>query len=86
MRTRQRRDAGWFAQVLEFGRARISAQGLEAEVTVEDVGGDDADRRAGVDDAYRMKYGHHGRLTIDRVVTDDAAASTLLLAPEAVRE
>jgi hypothetical protein len=86
VRTWQRRRTGWFGQVLDSGRAWISVPGLKAEVAVEDVGGDDSDRRAGVDDAYRKQYGHYGRSTIDRMVTDDAAASTLLLVPEAVRE
>jgi hypothetical protein len=56
---------------------------LEEDVTVEDVGGDEADQRANVDGAYRGKYGHYGPSTVDRMVTDDAAASTLRLEPEA---
>jgi hypothetical protein len=83
VRTWHRRETGWFGQVVDSGRARISVPGLEADVTVEDVGGDEADQRANVDGAYRGKYGHYGRSTVDRMVTDDAAASTLRLEPEA---
>jgi hypothetical protein len=82
VRTWHRRDTGWFGQVVASGRARISVPGLEADVTVEDVREDDADQRARVDDAYQEKYGHYGRSTVHRMITDDAAASTLRLAPE----
>jgi hypothetical protein len=83
VRTWHRRETGWFGQVEDSGRARISVPGLEADVTVEDVGGDETDQRTNVDNAYRGEYGHFGRSTVDRMVSDDAAASTLRLDPEA---
>lgn len=83
VRTWHRRGTGWFGRAVATGRARISVSGLQADVTVEDVGGDEADQRANVDAAYREKYGHYGRSTVDRMVTDAAAASTLRLEPEA---
>jgi len=52
---------------------------LEAEVTVADVGSGNDELRAGVDDAYRAKYGRYGPGSVDRMVTDDAAAATLQL-------
>ena len=57
VRTWYRRKTGWFGHVLDSRRARIRVPGLEAEVTVEDVGqGIDA-LRVGIDAAYRAKYG-----------------------------
>jgi hypothetical protein len=46
------------------------------------VGDDQAELRASVDAAYRAKYGRYGEATVDRMVSDDAAASTLRLIPE----
>lgn len=82
VRTWYRRDSGWFGHVLESRRARIRVPGLDVDVAVQDVGEDKAELRAGVDAAYRAKYGHHGDTSVDHMVTDDAAASTLALSPE----
>jgi hypothetical protein len=81
VRTWYRRDDGWFGHAVNSGRARIRIAGLEADVAVEDVGGDDdeSDLRAGIDAAYRAKYGRYGVTTVDRMVSDDAAATTLRL-------
>jgi hypothetical protein len=74
VRTWHRRDTGWYGQAVRTGRARIRVPGLEADVTVEDIGLAD---RAAVDAAYRAKYpGGHGSM-----VTDTSAASTLRLSP-----
>ncbi len=82
VRTWYRRDSGWFGHVLNSRRARIRVPGLEVDVAVEDVGEDRAKLRAGVDGAYRTKYGRYGGTSVDRMVADDAAASTLRLIPE----
>ena len=82
VRTWHRRHNGWFGQVLDSRRARIRVPGQEVDVTVEDVGEDKAELRAGVDAAYRVKYGRYGATSVDRMVTEDAAASTLRLIPE----
>lgn len=83
VRTWHRRDNGWFGHVLESRRARIRVPGLDATVAVHDVGDDkDAELRAGVDAAYRAKYGRYGSTTVDRMVNDDAAATTLQLNQE----
>jgi hypothetical protein len=79
VRTWRRRDTGWFGQALDSRRARIHVPGLEADVAVEDIGERDADLRAAVDAAYRTKYGHYGATSVDRMLTDDAAAATLQL-------
>ena len=77
VRTWYRRDTGWFGQVLASGRARVRVPGLEADVTVEDVGAGASGLHAEIDDAYRMKYGRSGGT--ERMVTDEAAAATLRL-------
>ena len=82
VRTWYRRDNGWFGHVVDSRRARIRVPGLEADIAIEDVGDDQAELRAAVDAAYRAKYGRYGETPVDRMVTDDAAASTLRLIPE----
>ena len=79
VRTWYRRDSGWFGQVLERPRARIAIPSLQADVTVDDVG-DDRDAavvlRERINAAYRAKY---GRGAATRMVSKDAAATTLRL-------
>jgi hypothetical protein len=82
VRTWYRRDSGWFGHAVTSRRARIRVPGLEAGIAIEDVGDDQAELRASVDAAYRAKYGRYGETTVDRMVSDDAAASTLRLIPE----
>jgi hypothetical protein len=81
VRTWYRRDNGWFGHAVDARRARISVPGVAADVAVEDVGAR-AEPRADVDAAYRAKYGRYGGSSVDRMVTDDAAATTLRLTPE----
>jgi len=102
VRTWHRRDDGWFGHAVNSRRARIRVPGLEADVTVEDVGdlgadvaGDDVGANVGddktglrgrIDAAYHAKYARYGDPSVDRMVTDDAAASTLRLIPSAPPE
>ncbi len=81
VRTWYRRDNGWFGHAVDSRRARIRVPGLEADIAIEDVGDDKAELRASVDAAYRAKYGRYGETSVDRMVTDDAAAATLRLIP-----
>jgi hypothetical protein len=81
VRTWYRRDGGWFGQAVDSRRARIRVPSLEADITIEDLGDDQAELRASIDAAYRAKYGRYGETTVDRMVSDDAAASTLRLIP-----
>jgi hypothetical protein len=81
VRTWYRRDSGWFGHALHSRRARIQVPGAEADVVVEDVGEDPAQLRAGIDAAYRAKYGRDGGTSVGGMVTDDAAATTLRLIP-----
>jgi hypothetical protein len=82
VRTWYRRDNGWFGHVLDSRRARIRVPGVEVDVAAEDVGEDTAKLRPGVDAAYRAKYRRYSGPSVDRMATDDAAASTLRLIPE----
>jgi hypothetical protein len=81
VRTWHRRTTGWFGRVLTEPRARIRVPGLEADVTVEDVGEGPGQLRSSVDEAYRMKYGRYGQTTVGQMVSDAAAAATLRLFP-----
>lgn len=79
VRTWYRRSTGWFGDVLKSRSARIRIADLEVDVAVEDVG--ECELRAGVDAAYRAKYGRYGSSSVDRMVTAEAAATTLRLIP-----
>jgi hypothetical protein len=84
VRTWYRRDTGWFGHALRSRQALIRVPGLEADVTIEDIG--DASTQvtadastqvtADVDAAYRTKY---GRGEAGSMVTATAAATTLQL-------
>jgi hypothetical protein len=76
------RRGGWFGRALRTGLARISVPGLQAEVRVEDVGRGSADLRADVDAAYRRKYARYGGGSVERMVSDAAAETTLRLTRE----
>jgi hypothetical protein len=76
VRTWYRRDTGWFGHALRSRRARIRVPGLEADVTIEDIGDASTQVNADVDDAYRTKYGSGGA---GSMVTAEAVATTLQL-------
>jgi len=82
VRTWYRRDSGWFGRVLASRRARIEVPRVVADVVVDDVGAGEPDLRTAVDAAYRAKYARYGAGTIDRMIGDDAAATTLGLMPD----
>ena len=75
VRTWHRRETGWYGGAVRSGTARIRAGDAAVDVTVEAVRDTDA---ATVDAAYRAKYGD---LAARSMVTAEAAASTLRLAP-----
>ena len=75
VRTWHRRETGWFGDAVASGRALVRVPGLEADVAVEDVGDVEAGLSAGVDAAYRAKYGAGA----GSMVTPEASASTLRL-------
>ena len=76
VRSWHRRDTGWFGRALETRRAVIRVPGLEADVTIDDIGWRSSELTAGVDAAYRTKYGEGGAASM---VTSAAAATTLRL-------
>lgn len=82
VRTWHRRDSGWFGDAVDSLRARIMVPNLEADVIVQDAGEERTELRAAVDAAYRTKYGRYGGTSVERMVTPDAAATTLRLTPE----
>ena len=79
VRTWHRRDTGWFGQALRSRRARIRVPGLEADITIEDIGDASDQVTADINDAYRTKYGQSGA---DSMVTATATTTTLRLHPE----
>lgn len=79
VRTWYRRDTGWFGDALRSHRARIRVPGLEADITIEDIGDASAQVTADVNDAYRTKYDRGGA---GPMVTATATATTLRLNPE----
>jgi hypothetical protein len=79
VRTWYRRDTGWFGHAVRSRRARIRVPGLEADVTIEDIGDASTQVTTDVDAAYRIKYGRGGA---GSMVTAAAAATTLQLSPE----
>jgi hypothetical protein len=81
VRTWYRRDTGWFGHVLAARQARIRVPGLEADVSAEDIGAGPPELAADVDAAYRAKYGRSG--STERMVSDEATATTLRLRPAA---
>jgi hypothetical protein len=79
VRTWYPRDTGWFGHVLRSRRARIRVPGMEADITVENVGDASAQVTADVNDAYRTKYGRGGA---GSMVTATAMETTLRLKRE----
>jgi hypothetical protein len=70
--------SGWHRVAQASGRARISAGGVEKDVTVEDA--EDAMLDA-VNGAYREKYGRRYASIVDTITDDDHRATTLRLMP-----
>jgi hypothetical protein len=81
VRTWYRRPSGWFGQVQRSHRARIRVSDVDVAVAVTDVAEGSAELRLGIDNAYRAKYGHYGHDTVEQMVSDAAAATTLRLIP-----
>ena len=74
------RTSGWFRHVRQGHEGRISAGGVEKDVTFVEVGVDEADDEMGK--AYRSKYGdRYPAAFIDPLLTAEARAATLRLDP-----
>jgi len=81
VRTWHRRTSGWYGAVLRSGRAHVQVPGLSRTVAVTDVADAGTDLCAAVDAAYRAKYATPGDHSVSGMITDEAARTTLLLAP-----
>jgi hypothetical protein len=71
----------WFRAATARPEGRVSAGGIEMEVSFDEAAGDGAlnDR---IDDAYRSKYRRYGADYIDPMIADQARATTLRLIPQ----
>lgn len=79
VRSYKGQDGVWYRSARARGEGRISAGGIEAEVSFVHV--DDDDVNAQVDAAYRDKYGHYGPRFLDPMVAPTARGTTLELIP-----
>ncbi len=70
--------SGWHRIARTSGHARISAGGIEKDVTVEDADVGELDT---VDAAYREKYGRRYASIVDSITDTDHRATTLRLMP-----
>src|SRR4051794_32988976 len=75
-------DNPWFRRARASGTGRISAGGLERDVTFADA---DPGVHAAIDAAYHAKYDRYGPRIVGSVVGPAAAAVTLRLVPRASR-
>ncbi|MFG2988348.1 DUF2255 family protein [Streptomyces sp. NPDC048257] len=70
-------DGPWFRGTQSLHQGRIEAGGVRQDVTFHQA---DPGEYAGVDAAYREKYGRYTSI-VEHVLTDRARASTLRLEP-----
>lgn len=77
VRSWHRRNTGWFGRAVRERQARVRVPGLEAAVTIEDLGDSSAEVTTEVDAAYRATYGAGA----GSMVTPEAARTTLRLSP-----
>lgn len=72
------RNGAWFRAVQESRKGRISASGVEKDVTFVDA---DHDVDGEVDAAYRSKYRRYAGNILNSVLTPEARSATLKLEP-----
>src|SRR5438309_2312605 len=72
------RTGAWFRGTQERQQGRITAGGLEKDVTFVEEDYDIGDQ---IDDAYRTKYRRHGGRYVDPMVGPDARSATIKLVP-----
>lgn len=70
-------DGGWYRTARTTHEARVSAGGIERDVSLPDAGDDVGDD---VDAAYRAKYGRNSSY-VEAMIAPPARATTLKLAP-----
>src|SRR5512140_3069703 len=74
------RTSPWFRGALTRHEARIRSGGVDKDVTLEEVDGNAAVNEQ-IDEAYRSKYRRYSANIVNSVVTAEARAATLKLAP-----
>lgn len=70
--------AGWYRATRETHRGRVSAGGVERDVSFIDVGGAGA---ADIDAAYWKKYGKYSKRIVEPCVSPEATETTIRLVP-----
>ena len=70
----------WFVRARASGAGRVSADGVERDVTFADADAEPATHSA-IDDAYHAKYDRFGPALVDTVVGENAHDQTLELLP-----
>ncbi len=73
------RSGPWFRGTLTRHAGRISAGGVQKDVSFEEVSAPDINDQ--IDDEYRRKYGHYEAQYVDPMVATDARAATIQLVP-----
>jgi len=79
VRSYRGQKAVWYQSARAHGQGRISAGGVDADVTFVEVTDDDIN--AEVDASYRNKYARYGPRFLDPMVAPTARETTLKLAP-----
>ncbi|RFC77526.1 DUF2255 family protein [Streptomyces sp. AcE210] len=74
--------SAWFKGTRARHEGRIRAGGVEKDVTLVDLGDERDDE---IDAAYRRKYGHYAAYIIDAITSEQAASTTMQLAPRPTR-
>jgi len=72
------RNGPWFRGTRSRREGRISAGGVEKDVTFADADDNTGD---GLDSAYRAKYAHYPAAYVDSIVTSEAREATIKLLP-----
>lgn len=83
VRSYRGRDGAWWQRATDQGHGRISANGVDTDVTFTRVTDDDLD--AEIDAAYRDKYGRYGPRYLEPMVSPAARATTLKLVTQPTR-
>ena len=78
IRSVRRRSGDWFRGAQERHEGRISASGVEKDVTFEDANHDLDDE---IDAAYRVKYNRYAGRILNSCLTPEARSTTLKVVP-----
>jgi len=72
-------DRPWYRHAIASGAGRVSAGGVERDVTFTDA---DPDAHPAIDAAYRAKYDRYGPDVVGHVTGPDTKAVTIRLTPK----